>query len=763
MAKLPQAIEQPGPNGASARGTAVDFSGLDQALKRGAAELRQWDEDRRKVDEEIADQLLTEARRSYDEGAGVRAAGYDGREPGFAENEGVVFDVVLEPTLKRTDLPDGVRDALTRRSRVLRGDVLARAITVESATRGRRAAADRDAAEGAAALEALLGFNERWDARRETLENGWDGATPLAGDVLAQWREERDATLAALPAEVAERVRPELLNREAQLQAQWLRKDDEARDARTLTTARRATDQLVNRAGRDPGVMADFDAAFAPIAAILPAYLVDDTREEVRALAQVADLDRRIAAGEHEAVQAEIAEGKYDWLEPQALSLVSRSVEVKAAEKTREDYLAEAELQVTMADQQKAVINGGRADPAVAAEVERAFGPEAAAEYTIGIAAAERISGPVRRLRFMSPSDIGAAREKLEAAATDAVGTEALALFNAAAEVELGRRQADPAAWASSIPATGQPTRVAETLKAFDANPTPETALTYAVTTLAAQEGAGIPLQSRRILPSGVAQEMVGRLDARGADFGQELRRLDAYARMFGGYAPMIYRELAEAGLDPADLGALRVFGNNPVQLNRYVEARGAQWPSDEATLAAVEKAVLLELAPYLATARRGGPISQDTANIVQAVEVLAYGDIARGVPAETAARNASRTVTGRYHFEQTYRVPRSYDAQAVRDGLRDAYADTMRPGGLTVPRRAGQSLDEAGANYRDAIRTEGYWRTLPDDSGVELVLPTDRGVVAVIGSDGRPVRRTFTELTTGGGRRRRSSPLPSG
>jgi hypothetical protein len=749
MAKLPQAIETPGPNGANPRGSAVDFGGLDQALQRGAAELKAWDEDRRKVDEEIADQLLTEARRSYDEGAGVRAAAYDGREPGFAENEGVVFDVVMEPTLKRTDLPDGVRDALTRRSRVLRGDVLARAITVESGTRGRRAAADRDAAEGASALEALLGFNERWDARRETLENGWDGATPLAGEMLTEFRALKEETLAAATPAVAERLRPQLLNSEAQLQAQWLRKDDEARDARTLTTARRASDQLINRATRDPAVMQDFDAAFAPIAAILPAYLVDDTREEVRRAATVGDLSRRIQAGEHEAVRAEVAEGRYDYLDPKDMQAVEQAINVKDAELTAEDYVARAELEVTMAAQQKAVINGGRADPAVAAEVERRLGPAAAAEYTITLDAAARISEPVRRLRYMSPEEIAATREYLTEKATDAVGARALMLFDAAADTEEARRQTDPASWAVSIPATGQTPRVAQKLRDFDDDPNPDTAMAYAVTTLAAQASAGIPAQQRRVLPTPMAQEWVGRLDARNANFGEELRRLDNFARLFGEYAPMVYRELEEAGLDPADLGALRLFGGDGVQMSRYVSARSAPRPTEDAARQKVTDNVTLALGPYLATARRGAAGAQETAALVATVETLAYGEIANGADAQTAASRAARTVTSRYRFVDGYRIPSRFAPETIQTGLRMEWNALIADPRLPIPPQPGLSGQQARDHFMDSLRADAYWRTLPDDTGLELVVPTDRGAVAVVGPDGRPVRRTFQRLAS--------------
>lgn len=753
MTRLPTTIEQPGPRGTVSRGTAVDFSGLDNVLQGAAREVQRFDEARKAADDEVAGRILQEARQSYDLAAAERASQYDGRDPGWSARELQAFDAHFTPLLASPDVPDGVRDSLTRQSRALRAEVGAQAIAVEVRARGARSAADRTAAEQRAAIGAIMTFSEAFDSRADALRDAWDGRSPgYADTVLGAFREERDNLRETLPPDVWARVEPTLLSREVTLLSEVGRQEDEARDAGTLATVRDAGLALVNRASRDPSIAARFDEEFAPIRAAAPAYLIQALEGELRRDVNVAALDARIALGQFAAVESELDSGAYDWLPPEAVATLRENAKAAGQVRTRDDYIAAQNLEVELSADITAVLTTGRGDPSINGRINEMLGPERAAEHAIAVQAAQTMRPFITRIRTLTPIEGERELAALRAGATTAAALTAYTRAEELWRTDQAARVADPANWAmSSITAGDSGENLMISWRGLTESPTPNEAERYARATLLVQEVGGVAENNRRVLPRAAAQSLVAQLDARNAEPGEILASMAGYARLFGPHERRVLGELKEAGLEDADFGALRHFTGNPVALTRYVNARSAPPLTDNAQEQAVIGAVEVQMRDYLRSieGQRGGAVA--ATSTTAAVLTIARADVARGVRPEEAARRAAELVTGNYDYRDTWRLPRGsgMSVDTVAERLRQVRNDTFfRPGQLRVPPIEGLTPSQAEELYRAAVRDDSVWQTTADDQAFELLVPDVRGELRpVLGRDGQPIRRTLNEL----------------
>lgn len=753
MARLPQSIEQPGPNGVTARGTAVDFGGLEGALQGAAREIQRFDQARREADDAIAGRMLQEARQSYDLAAGERANLYDGRNPGFSAQELSAYDAHFSPLLSNPDLPDGVRDSLTRQNAALRAQIGSQAIAVEVRTRGARSAADRTAAEQRAAIGAIMTFSETFDTRADELRARWDGRTPgYADTVMGAFREERDKLRDTLPADVWARVEPTLLSREVTLLSEVGRQEDEGRDAGTLATVRDAGIALVNRAGRDPSVAARFEEEFAPIRAAAPAYLIQSLEGELRRDVNVAALDARITQGQHAAVQQELDSGAYDWLPPETLSGLKDRAEAAANVRTRDDYIAAQNLEVELSADITSVLTTGRGDASINGRINQMLGPQRAAEHAIAVQAAQTMRPFVMRIRTMTPIEGERELATLRARATTAAAVTAYTQAEQLWRASMALRTSDPSAFAMTTLTPGDSgENLTTSWRGLTESPTPREAEMFARATLLVQEAAGVAENDRRVLPRASAQALVAQLEARNAEPGDVLASMASYARLFGPHERRVLGELKEAGLNDADFGALRHFTGNPIALTRYVNARSAPPLNDTAKEEAVVGAVDIQMRDYLRTieAQRGGAVAGTSTTA--AVLTIARADVARGMRPEDAARRAAELVTGSYEYRDTWRLPRGtgMSVDTVAQRLRQVRNDVFfREGQLRVPPIEGMTPSQAEDMYRAAVRDDSVWQTTPDDQAFELVVPDIRGEMRpVIGRDGQPIRRTINDL----------------
>lgn len=748
MARLPTSIEQPGPRGATGRGTAVDFGGLDNALQGVAREVQRFDQARKQADDEEAGRLLAEAEATYSAGAIERWAADDGRELGRDAAEVERWRQESAPLLARPDLSDGVRDSLNRLHRDATVRIGGQAAATAARTRAERSAANRDAANQSAANRAWDDFLTEWAPQQKALQDEWDG-----GDLLTPLTSTYDALTAPLldgqPPEIVERLRGRIEAERTRVVMNALHGQEEARGAVIARNAGQSVNALVNRIAADPSVLNRFDEEMAPILATLPALARQPFRDRAWQEAASRGLESRIQGGDFEAVRAEIADGRWNGLDAGTVAGLNRAVETADAIRTIEDARAEQDLAAEIDAGVRDILNGGRADPSLVARALEIGGPDLAATVERDQKAAARIVPLMGRLRTMTPEAAQAELERLTAEAVDATGARVLELGTQmiARDREL---RADPAAWAAT--AVGPGDRIAADVqgrwRAFVEGPTAETAQAYARATWTAQTAGGVAEQSIRILDRATAEGWIAALDAEDGVAASGLADLGRRAALFGPrFQAQVLRELGLAGLRPADLGAMTHYASSPRRLELYARGRALtnETRPDKAARDEIDAALTRDMADYMRTlgSRRGGQGS------IEAARTLAYGMVARGESVRDAVRTATAPMNDGYTFIDTYAVPvrSGVDVQSVRLGA-SALAEGLSRDGL-APTSSLYSTDQSRRVYADQVRETAAWRTLADDSGLELVMPNARNeVVRVKGADGRDMVRTWAELT---------------
>lgn len=758
MAKLPQTIEMQGPNGAVASGRTVDFTSLGNALQGAGEAVARYDDQRKAADDEVAGREVEAAQQAYGLDAGLRAEAYDGRDPGYAARELSAFDAHMAPILAREDLPDGVRDSLTRKTRDLRTRIGSQAIAVEVQTRGRRSAADRDAADQAAAVRSLMIFQAEFDALHDERRQTWDGASGgYADGVMADFSATSERVLASVPPNVAERLRPLLQSKQVSLQATAMAAEDEGRDAGTLTTVSQGLQALIGRTRRDPSLAVNFDAEVAPILAAAPAALRSKLELQTRQAVMGAALTTRIERGEYDAVQTEIDQGAYDWMDPGQIERARDAVKSAKANGVIEDAQKAADLEAAIPADLRNILTGAEPDAALVVQARLIGGDALAVKVETDQKAALAVRPLMARLRAMTPDQAQAELERLQGSATDAIGARSLELAGAMIQQDRQLR-ADPAAWAATPVGPGDKAaeEVRDRWRAFTAAPSAETAQAYARASLTVQTQGNIPSRQHRVLDSGTAEAWVHSLDADGAP-ADALAALGQRAALFGGLQPAVLRELQQAGLKSADLGALTAYSG--AKLDLYVRGRNIAPNTavpEKSTRDELDAGLREAMTPYLTAlgSQRGGPAA------AEAAKVLAYGMVQRGATVEDAVRTATGPMVDAYEFVDTWALPKAagVEVRPVRDGARETVRTLIAQDGegLYAPPSPTRTPAQSRRLYADMVRSSATWRNLADDSGVELVLPDGSGrMVRVRDAAGRGVTRTWTQLS----RVRRSGP----
>jgi hypothetical protein len=123
--------------------------------------------------------------------------------------------------------------------------------------------------------------------------------------------------------------------------------------------------------------------------------------------------------------------------------------------------------------------------------------------------------------------------------------------------------------------------------------------------------------------------------------------------------------------------------------------------------------------------------------------ERLAYAYMGQGKGPRDAVELAKKAlIDDKYTLQGTYRVPKAYDADLIEAGTERAI-ESLDPMTLNFRTPAGVPEDFAAGRVKAAIEKDGYWVTLPDESGVALYY----GGEAVLDRAGNPVARKFDDL----------------
>ena len=334
----------------------------------------------------------------------------------------------------------------------------------------------------------------------------------------------------------------------------------------------------------------------------------------------------------------------------------------------------------------------------------------------------------------------------------------AIRAAQAIASNEITKRKADPA---SAVRDTFP--KVAEAWQSVEQNNGDAGWMRVAIKrTMAAQEALGIPEDQRKPLPAGFAQSVAG--DIRGAPADQAVKKLREYAVQFGANWKSVYAQLAPnldansamaATLDDSNMAAVLLetsriaapggkpgSGIEELKKSLGVPASGA----DSLSALIATDSDVRDLSAALARRRGGGAASLA---VPKAVETLALGLMQRnGIDKTEATDKAIKAlVRDKYNFANVngvpFTAPKTVDIDAAERGAR-AIMGRLKGDGLDLPGAdPGAITAETRDQYVSAIQRNGYWVTLPGNTGVELWAGD-----APVTRNGQRIKSTWDVLT---------------
>ena len=251
------------------------------------------------------------------------------------------------------------------------------------------------------------------------------------------------------------------------------------------------------------------------------------------------------------------------------------------------------------------------------------------------------------------------------------------------------------------------------------------------------------------LLPKSQAEALAGRIVKSEDPAGQ----LAGLQQTFGKDWPAVERQIVQGNKLPS---AMRVMaGGMDMEDGRLLmdSYRNKDFTKQsEASLnvkeADVRVTVRDKLEDMLATVRAQGDLSMDAA-LVDSATRLTMTYMQRGDDMDDAVSKAVQAVGGdRYSYRDSYRVPVTLDADKVAYGARRALRDVALGDSLTTPRAMSLPQGYVDESFAATVRREGVWVTMPDESGLQLFVLGR----PVMNKDGKPVVKTWDELTAVGG-----------
>jgi soluble lytic murein transglycosylase len=261
--------------------------------------------------------------------------------------------------------------------------------------------------------------------------------------------------------------------------------------------------------------------------------------------------------------------------------------------------------------------------------------------------------------------------------------------------------------------------------------------------TLAEQAKMGVPEYGRRALPNDVANTYVEQFTNVKPEEAADL--VESMAKDFGPMWGGVLSDLTAAGLPSyaVVLGSLdrpdhAMFRTDLIEANK-LGAEQINKLVPEATRKDVDTKLDDALADFNQTLaiQSGGP--EMAVTYQDAIKSVALYSMIKGeyTDPQEAAQAAADAVIGSYQTFDTYRVPDTYDGEAVSGGLDQALArlspEDIMP--MDTEFGAGLSPEFLGEETVKALRTQGTWVTNEDETGVYLRAPNGNFVARPDGS----------------------------
>jgi hypothetical protein len=259
---------------------------------------------------------------------------------------------------------------------------------------------------------------------------------------------------------------------------------------------------------------------------------------------------------------------------------------------------------------------------------------------------------------------------------------------------------------------------------------------------------ATLGVEKPAVVPEAIAASIAAQIAPNPDKPGARAEKIQQFAAAWGPAWQDVMRQVA-----PKLEGAARVMVNMRPETARQLDAALTQdtegaaktLPKGEAAL--IDETVALELEPFANSLADNLDAESRIDEHASAAKALALSLRLRGVGARDAARQAVQAVVGeQYEFRGLARIPRAFDADSVMDGARRAQEQVLAEP-LAVKAMPNSDAAAAQRDLKYVVRSQGYWATNADGSGLVLRIPSARGAGTVYRADGKPVAYTWTEL----------------
>lgn len=424
--------------------------------------------------------------------------------------------------------------------------------------------------------------------------------------------------------------------------------------------------------------------------------------------------------------------------------LIDREIKAREIEARQMQAIARAELSSRVSDAQSAYLSGYEFDnPPTASDFVASYGAKEGAERYAQFVKTQDIGTAIRQVAMASPDERAKLIDQFMPA-RDGVATEGFAvdaklfgqLVNTASRLG-DELQRDPATYVASRSPLLR--KAAEDAASGD----PAAVEAYATAMLAEQQRLGAP--EPRLLSekqaAGIAAAFENTADG-GSNSAQIIEELQ---QQWGKHWPTVYKQLQDKLPGAALVIGTGVDPQTSAMLARIAPLKTSELKAglDSFEASDAKKVLAEEMTDFRLTlaGQVGGERTFST--LYSEAERLVYAYMSQGKgPRDSVELAKKALVDDKYTLQGTYRVPKAYDADLIEAGT-ERIIESLDPMTLNFRTPAGVPEDFAAGRVKAAIEKDGYWVTLPDESGVALYY----GGEAVLDRAGNPVSRTFDDL----------------
>lgn len=428
----------------------------------------------------------------------------------------------------------------------------------------------------------------------------------------------------------------------------------------------------------------------------------------------------------------------------------------RKAEARQLQAIARVELQSRVQDAQAAYLQGFEFDnPPSRADFNAAYGENGGQAYD-SFAKVQAIAPAIREFATATPEE----RQKILAQFQPAQGGKAGSgfaeddqLYRRLATVATGlmkQQQDDPAAYVARYSPT-----VRESFAAAQQSGTPEAYQAYADSTIAEQRRLGV--QSPKLLPDAAADQIAASFNSQVAGGENAATLIEQQQAQWGSNFPLIAQQLGKKLPPEAQVIATGLPKDVAERMASVANISDADLKKglDKGVATDVASAIATKMRPFAQSlqGQAGGLSTYNTMYDAATKAALSYAR--QGMkPDKAAERVVSAMVGDKYEFFDTYRVPKSLNTAAVSKGAERSLAAIKAEDLAILPGLRGVPESVNAEQLRQAVVDGGQWVPNNDESGLSLTLNGYR----LLGKDGRPITKTWDELTTEGLRQEESS-----